>query len=879
MADLPEGIITFLLTDIEGSTRLWERAPKAMRQALVRHDELIEGCVARHAGAVVRPRGEGDSRFAVFESASDAVAAACAIQRGMLSEAWPAPVELRIRIALHTGEADLREGDYYGSVVNRCARIRAIAHGGQTLLSQATAELARDRLTQGVGLSPLGSYRLKDLQRPETVYQLLHPELPADFPPLVSIEALPTNLPVQLTSFIGREGEMMEAKRLLSASRLLTLTGSGGAGKTRLALQVAADLLDEYADGVWLVELAALADPALVPQAVASALRLREAPGQIIADTLSEHLSDKSLLLVLDNCEHLVDGCAPLVEALLRACPALRVLATSRESLGVAGETVWRVPSLSLPEAEAVAAWEKVAESGAVRLFVDRARLGRPSFALTRQNAPAVTLLCRRLDGMPLAIELAAARLKVLSVEEVAARLDDRLRLLASDIRTVPARQQTLRATMDWSYELLTDDERVLFNRLSVFAGGFALEAAEAVCAGDSIEQSEVLELLARLVDKSLVVVEEQGGDTRYRFLETVRQYGAEKLAEAGEAGAVRGRHGDWFLGLVERAQPQMEGVGQVEWLDRLEMEQENLREALQWSTEGGDAELGLRLSAGMLDFWVYRGFLSEGRSWLDGALERAGEVPTVARARALNAVGFLARYQGDYAAARSLLDEGLALSRHVGDVAVIARSFNHLGILACDEDEVERAIDLFDQSLALYRQLGEKRGIAALLHNLAEVAQEQGDYGRALPLSEESLKLGREIDDKRITGTALHNLGLIAQGRQDYLRAGALHRESMVVRRELGDKEGIAECLEAFAGIALAQAQLQRAARLCGAAEALRARFNFPFPAERAPHGRTVAALRGQLDEDAFAAAWAEGAAMTLEEAMAYALASAQQT
>jgi predicted ATPase/class 3 adenylate cyclase len=546
MPELPSGTVTFLLTDVEGSTALWEEASEAMRAALARHDVLFEDAVRAHGGVHIRPRGEGDSRFAVFSGAPEAVAAGLAIQRAFAAEPWPTPRPIRVYTGLHTGQAELRDGDYYGSAVNRCARIRGIGHGGQILLSEATAALVPDDLPDGVTLLNLGEHRLKDLTRPERVFQLVSRDLPFEFPLLRSLDVLPNNLPRQLTSFVGREQEMAEVKRLLTATSLLTLVGAGGAGKTRLSLQVAADVLDDYRDGVWLVELAPLTDPVLVPQAVASTLGLPERASHPTVLTLEEHLRPRSLLLILDNCEHLVTACAVLAETLLRACPNLSILATSREGLGIAGETTWRIPSLSLPDVQhfsfgAPDVASALSHYESVRLFIDRALAVAPAFAVTNHNAPAVAQICQHLDGIPLAIELAAVRVKVLAPEQIAARLDDRFRLLTGGSRTALPRQQTLRALVDWSYDLLTGPERILFRRLSVFAGGWLLEASEGICAGDGVEELEVLDLLAQLVDKSLVLAEEHVGEARYGLLETLRQYGTEKLRAAGEEAGFAG--------------------------------------------------------------------------------------------------------------------------------------------------------------------------------------------------------------------------------------------------------------------------------------------------------------------------------------------------
>lgn len=600
MAELPAAPLTFLLSDVEQSTRLWEREADAMRAALARHDAIFACHIAEHGGTIVKPRGEGDSLFIVFADARAAVAAACAVQRALFAERWPTSLPLRVRLALHCGPAEQRDGDYYGAAVNRCARLRAIAHGGQTLLSEAVAEAVRDHLPEGAALRSLGLHRLKDLTAPERVFQLVHPDLPAAFPPVRSLTTLSHNLPAQLTSFVGREAAIVHVRGLLAGgggARLVTLIGAGGAGKTRLALQVAADLLDEYPDGVWLAELAALADPALVPHAVAAAVGVHEQADRTLMATLQEALRPRQLLLVLDNCEHLVTACAAVAEALLRSCPHLRILATSRELIGIGGEIAWRVPSLDLPEAGPSLALDQVARAEAVRLFVERAAAARPGFALTAENAPAVLQICQRLDGMPLAIELAAARMRVMSAQQIAARLDDRFRLLTGGSRVALPRQQTLRGALDWSHALLAAEEQVLFRRLAVFAGGWSLDAAEAVCAAGGITAGDVVDLLGRLVDKSLVWVDEQEEGPRYRLLETIREYAAEKLEAAGEAVAVRARHYDWCLALAERAQPHLTGAEQATWLGRLEREHDNLRTALRWALDRQETAKGLQLA------------------------------------------------------------------------------------------------------------------------------------------------------------------------------------------------------------------------------------------------------------------------------------------
>ena len=633
MSVAPTGTITFLFTDIQGSTRLWEEHPDAMRPALARHDDLLRQAITDHSGHVFKT--VGDAFCAAFPTAPDALAAALAAQRSLAAEPWPDPVSVCVRMALHTGAAEERSGDYFGQPLNRVARLMAAGHGGQTLLSGATQELTRDQLPASVTLRDLGQRRLKDLGRPEHVFQALHPALPADFPPLRSLDNpdLPNNLPQQVTSFIGRERQVGEVTALLGRTRLLTLTGAGGCGKTRLALQVAADLLDQYFDGVWLVEMAALSDPALVPQAVAAALGVREEPGKPIQQTLVGWLRDKRLLIVLDNCEHLVGASASLAADVLRNCPDVRVLATSREPLSVAGEQTYRVPSLSSPDPKAAQTVESLSQYEAVRLFIERAQAVQPDFSVTDANAPAVAQVCFHLDGIPLAMELAAARVRSLPVEQINARLDNRFRLLTGGSRDALPRQQTLRALIDWSYDLLTEAEKALLCRLSVFAGGWTLDAAEKVVAGEGlegevVEDFEVLDLLTSLVDKSLVIYEErEEGEARYGLLETVRQYAAERLAEGEGADQMERRHAGWALALAEEAEPQLTSPEQGVWLTRLEAEHDNLRAALGWCERGMGqrAQEGLRLTGALWRFWWVRGHVTEGRHWLGMALDKGG--------------------------------------------------------------------------------------------------------------------------------------------------------------------------------------------------------------------------------------------------------------
>ena len=916
MSSLPTGTVTFLFTDIEGSTGLLRELSDRYADALADYRRLLRDAFLASDGHEVDT--QGDAFFVAFPRARDAIAAAIAAQRAVFAHAWPGGAGLRVRMGLHTGEPLSADTGYVGMDVHRAARICAAGHGGQILLSETTSVLVAEDLPEGVSLRDLGEHRLKDLTRPQHLSQVVASDLPVDFPPLKSLNVFPNNLPTQLSSFIGREQEIVEVKGLLSKTRLLTLTGPGGAGKTRLSLQVAADVLEDFTDGVWLVELAPLSDPNLVAQTVASAINVREQPGRPILATLCDYLQRKHLLLVLDNCEHVLAACARVADALLRASPNLRILATSREALGIAGETSWRVPSLSLPDPERLPSLERLSTYEAVRLFIDRAVAVLPTFTVTNENAPWIAQVCHRLDGIPLAVELAAVRVRGLSVEQIATRLDDRFRLLTGGSRAGLPHHQTLRAALDWSYDLLSEPERIVLRRLAVFAPGFTLEAAEAVCGDDGVDASEVLDLLMHLVDKSLVVAEEQGGTLRYRLLETVQQYGRERLGASEEAEAAQRRRRDWYLEFAERMGPKLFGADQAAWFDRLQVEQGNLRAALMWSIESGGTEAALRLVGVLWRFWAVRGHFEEGSGWLEAVLEAAnksGDAPAAYRAKALNAAGYLALSRGGFAAARSLLEESLAIQRQLGDKAEIAISLSNLGTAAIhqgdtvmahslleeglairrelgdkvdiagslddlgaatlEQGDIVMARSLLEEGLAIRRGLGDKAGIAASLNNVSMVAIQQGDYAAARSLLEESLRLCQEVGDRWLNAVALDTLGDLTRVQGDYAAARSLFGESLAICRQLDDKRGIAYCLEGLAAVASAQGQHRRAAQLLAAAEALRETSGAPLRiSERAQHDRDVAAVRAGLGDEQFIAAWAEGRAMAAERAIEYALA-----
>jgi predicted ATPase/DNA-binding SARP family transcriptional activator/DNA-binding CsgD family transcriptional regulator len=730
------------------------------------------------------------------------------------------------------------------------------------------------------------------------------------------LESLRHNLPAPRTSFVGREREMLEVKRELAMTRLLTLTGTGGSGKTRLALEVARSLVGAYPDGVWLVELAPLSEGALVPQAVARALGVMERPGEPLTDTLAEVLQTKQALVVSDNCEHLVAAVAQLVDVLLDSCPGVRVLATSREVLGIAGETTWLVSSLSVPDPRQRPTTEELERYESVRLFAERAHYRNPAFALSPQNAQAVARICERLDGIPLAIELAAARVG-LSAEQIATRLDDSLKLLTTGSRTASARQRTLRGALDWSYDLLSEPERVLFARLSIFAGGWTLEAAEAVGVGEDIEEGEVFDLLLRLVDKSLVVAEASaGGAVRYRMLEPVRQYAQEKLKEKGETQAAKRAHAQYFLALAEEAEPELLGPRETEWYERLEEEHDNIRAALSWLLKGAEPELGLRLAGAIGLFWHRHGHLSEGLRWLDEGLARGGRASAIARAKALGGIGWLADGQGDldrmresateglnlsdeaglgdyhrafflgvlggaswlggdYERAMKLAEESLALSREANDLGGMADSLLLLGTASMwGSGNLEQARAFYEEGLVISRELGSASFLRSCLNSVALTYLLQRDLERAEALAEEAAALSREAGDRTLLPLPLHILGRVALLGGDLERAEALHKESLALSGEMGGSAHTLAFLKGLACVAGAKGEVEKAARLFGAAEALREAMGVgQWAALRTLEEPYLVGARSRLKEGAWTKAWEEGGAMSMERAIEYAL------
>jgi predicted ATPase/class 3 adenylate cyclase len=800
MADFPTGTVSFLFTDIEGSTRLLQQLGEAYRVLLDEHHRILRGAIEQAGG--VRVSTNGDGVFGVFASPRDAVTAAASAQLALARQSWPSEVEVRVRMGIHTGEGVIGADGYLGLDVHRAARIASVANGGQVVVSDATRSLVQQGLSGDLGLLDLGLHRLKDLTDAEHIYQLLITGLPTEFPPLRSLDAVRNNLPMQLTSFVGRGAELADLDKLLRVSRLVTLTGVGGTGKTRLAYQLAADASHEFPDGVWVAELASLTDPDLVANALATEMGLHPQPGESIRKTLASVVGHQTVLVILDNCEHLLDASADLASELLQAGPGVKVMATSREALGVAGEVSYPVASLGVPRGE-LPEGESALRYDAVELFVERAALVRPGFLLTAENVEAVVQICRRLDGVPLAIELAAARIRSLSPEDIAGRLDDRFRLLTGGSRTSLPRQQTLEATVAWSYEHLTEVEKLVFARLSVFSGGFTLESAELVCAGDGLGLLDVADVVLGLVDKSLVAMDQDETRTRYRLLETLRQYARDRLPEQSDPDHFRHKHAGTFADLGEQLAPALQGRDQVEAFRQLEAEHDNFRGALTWAQEAPDPVLVLRMVAALARFWEESGHWIEGRIWKSMAAIEDETLPLDLQIKA--ALGGLdMTLSEDKTKLAALTQQALERARRLGDQALIGRAMAAHGLAIAWLGESDESIEMLESAVQLFRAGDDQWELADALKNLGNVLSRTGsDESEAALLG--GLEIFRGLGDRLRSAEVLHYLGVNGRNAEPD-NVGAWAEESLELYRELGSRSG-----EGHALLGLGQLQRSR--------------------------------------------------------------------
>jgi predicted ATPase/class 3 adenylate cyclase len=923
MGTLPTGIVTFLFTDIEGSTKLAQQYPDEMPALLARHNEILDQAIKGYDGFLFRT--VGDAYCVAFHNASDALHAALTAQRQLYKEVWtPAPI--KVRMGIHTGAVQLQgESDYSGyATLALSQRIMSAGHGGQVLLSQSVRNLLGDDLPHEIQLLDMGERHLKDILRPEHIYQLAVPDLPSEFPELKTLQIINHNLPSRLTSFIGRERELSETKESLVDARLLTLIGPGGTGKSRLSLQLGTEVLPAFSDGVWLVELAPLADPALIVQTIAAVFGLRENPDRPQVDLVIDYLRAKHLLLILDNCEHLIDACARLTDQLLQACPQLKIIASSREALGVNGETVYRVPSLSLPEQNEVTG-DAVMGSESVQLFMERASASKPAFRLTDKNASSIAQVCRRLDGIPLALELAAARVRVLSVEQIAERLDDRFRLLTGGSRTALPRQQTLRALIDWSYDLLGEPEKALFRRLAVFVGGWTLEAAEKVCSGNGVDEYEVLDLLTQLVDKSLVIAQEKDDNIRYYRLETIRQYAREKLLETDESVVVRNYHLDFIIDMTIRSDEEYINPRQDDVFKKMISEYDNIRSALSWAVESNlEKAIILLTSASTIWPWILQGKITDANEWCKRILSQLNSMShdelvkikdtSKLKARVLNRYAQVLMNMGNHQASRVAVEESIKLAQEINDQEILAEAlatFGHCALYGGDPESAseaaEKAINIcereeytkllfwaFDAKIHIHTQTGRKSEAARYHKKGIDLLKKAGvpvdpistavgltedpfidnDLDGALKYMDNAIAIMTERNDKYGLTFMQSNFAHSLREHGEFERALIYYRRTIRLWQDWGHRAAIAHQLECFGFIAQALDASSRAVRLFSAAETLRQSINsLRTPSEQKEFEEVKKNLQSQMDESEFNKVWEEGRSLTMNQAIELAL------
>jgi len=905
-----------LFTDIEGSTQRWETFHNEMAHMLRRHDAILEDVLKKHAGFIFKR--VGDSFCAAFDRASNAAASALAAQRALDNEDFAKIEGLRVRMALHTGEAEERAGDYFGPAVNRVARLLAIGYGGQVLVSGICADLLGDELHAMVQLRDLGVHRLKDLTEPERIFQLCAPGLREDFPPLRSADVWPNNLPLQLTSFVGRQNDLTALKERVQASRMITIVGSGGVGKTRLAIRLGAEVLENFADGVWLLELASIVDSTLLSHVLASTLNIRESSDRLTLTTVISTLATKHALLILDNSEHLVDEVAKVADAVLRSCPNVSIIATSRQPLQIAGEWIHQLGPLSFPDVNDQVSLDGAMRFGAIALFVDRARAADNHFALTAENAPTVANICRRLDGIALAIELAAARVKVLSVKSLEERLDERLRLLTGGSRTELPRHQTMRALIDWSYDLLDERERLLFNRCAIFAGPFTFQSAAEVCADDRLKPEDIFDLVLSLAEKSLLASDPDDANERYRLLESTREYALEKLKASGDYEQLARKHAEFYRSIAQDADVNFHKIPQADWYARLRDQTENFRSALQWSLgERQAAALGGAIAGALERFWYETGRLGEGRHWITRALELIDEKtsPEVAArlwlARAVLLTGTERGAESCKAAER-----GCALYESIGDKRGTAYALRARGIALRDmqrlpeaEKALRRATDLFEElddagglALALatlgsiYSYRGNletarelcSRGLEAARAQgaefaftlgslyLADIEFQCGRYQEALTHAENALTYAERNQNSRVAANLRNNLAAYRIALNQHDEAAADARRALSMLRESQNSYDIGIAVQHLALIAALRGDAQRASRLTGYVDAYFKSSGIQRePTEKWCYDRIIAALHDQLEEHKISLLMSDGASLSEREAVAQALGS----
>ncbi len=865
MAALPTGTVTFLFTDIEGSTRLATESAEQFPKILERHHALLRQAFGANHGVEVMT--EGDAFFVVFSSPLAAIEGASQAQRLLVGEAWPNGVEVRVRMGMHTGEAVLGGDNYVGLDVHRAARVAAAGHGGQVLLSETTRALVERGLPAGIGLRDMGRHRLKDLPTPEHIYQLELDGLPADFAAIRSLDGRPNNLPMPVTTFVGRERQIEEIKTRLAASRLLTLTGPGGTGKTRLSIRVAEELLDDYRDGCWFVALDALREADLVPSTIAGALGVRVPGDKSAFEALSAWLAERQLLLVLDNFEQ-VTAAAPHIGQLLAAAPGLKVLATSRIPLHLYGESEYAVPPLATVEELRAAAnsAERLSQYEAVRLFIERAVAARSDFAVTNANAPAVAEICARLDGLPLAIELAAARVKLLAPDQILARLEQNMGVLASAAQDLPERQRTMRGAIDWSFNLLSADEQRLFARLSVFRGGLTLDSAEQVALDDSLHP-DIFDGLASLADKSLLRTVDAGAETRFAMLETIREYATEKLTAAPDADEIRRRHAHHYFALAVASEPHLTGPDQAEWLDRLEREHDNLRAGFSRAPDLGLLDEALGAAGAIWRFWQQRGHFAEARGIYNRLLALTGASPA-ARAKALIGAGGIAYWQNDFAVVKPWYGEAVELYESIGDTAGMAEALFNEAYVPLLEGDLQAAAAMARRAIELFAKVGDEPGTAKSQQILAFVLYYDSEPADAIKFLEQAAAIYRRYGNLFLLADTLGALSLPDANMANWASAAQHLREALAIFEQVGNGTGVAMITEITAAGAGFVGLHELSARLFGAAESLKDKLGGGAPSQllqTAPFRASTVAALGEADFERY---YAEGSALSSAEA-----------